>query len=512
MNDNRMPTLFEILNRFSKPPVDLWSFYIFLKEQYGGVEYLEFWIDCAAYSAVYQEIMEGVKYRLSQSDISEFNEESRFLSRDSSVLFDMLNESPETKHTAAFNPSVLAMAGTAPSGSGSGAGLSAPMASTHRDSGVFLGPLEELPLEDPSHHAESSLNLNLNLGLFSDDDDKHIQQKRDTIYRLSNMLKKFGSPRQSLIQNKSQEYIDVNSHSRSNSNSNSNSHSNAHNNTHAHSNSNSNSDKRASNSSKDQRSSNYDSQSTSLPHSPESDVDDETRRFLSNPASPAAGVTTPSGFVAGHPGGFPSHLSVTRKTMHECVKRIVAMYLTPGAEKEIELPSSQYGWSIAGEIRELIAIPGGLDTPDIFEKATTYVFEVLEREALPAFLVSRALSNIQPVSATLRLVSGLLGLFAAFWLSFTGILLDWNSATRCWVLLPFVLGWYFTCTALYHIDPILSFAGYGECDGGGLMLIQERFVYGLLFRRGVFVLSAIKLLTACFAVLFIFVPGHRLYV
>lgn len=43
LNRNRLPTLFEVLSRRTLPPVDLFSFYIFMRDQQRSVDYLDFW-------------------------------------------------------------------------------------------------------------------------------------------------------------------------------------------------------------------------------------------------------------------------------------------------------------------------------------------------------------------------------------------------------------------------------------------------------------------------------------
>ncbi|KAK7743577.1 Bud site selection protein, Revert to axial protein 1 [Cytospora paraplurivora] len=47
LNRNRLPTLFEVLSRRTLPPVDLFSFYIFMRDQQRSVDYLDFWLDVA---------------------------------------------------------------------------------------------------------------------------------------------------------------------------------------------------------------------------------------------------------------------------------------------------------------------------------------------------------------------------------------------------------------------------------------------------------------------------------
>jgi hypothetical protein len=43
LSRNRFPTLFEVLSRTTKPPLDLFSFYIYMRDQQRSVDYLDFW-------------------------------------------------------------------------------------------------------------------------------------------------------------------------------------------------------------------------------------------------------------------------------------------------------------------------------------------------------------------------------------------------------------------------------------------------------------------------------------
>jgi hypothetical protein len=40
---NRLPNLYEVLSRQTKPPVDLFSFYIYMRDAQRSVDYLDFW-------------------------------------------------------------------------------------------------------------------------------------------------------------------------------------------------------------------------------------------------------------------------------------------------------------------------------------------------------------------------------------------------------------------------------------------------------------------------------------
>lgn len=52
LNRNRLPTLFEVLSRRTAPPVDLYSFYIYMRDQQRSVDYLDFWLDVAQHMSL----------------------------------------------------------------------------------------------------------------------------------------------------------------------------------------------------------------------------------------------------------------------------------------------------------------------------------------------------------------------------------------------------------------------------------------------------------------------------
>ncbi|GAO17206.1 uncharacterized protein UV8b_05466 [Ustilaginoidea virens] len=52
MARNRLPTLFEVLSRRTLPSVDLFSFYIYMRDQQRSVDYLDFWLDVAQHMSL----------------------------------------------------------------------------------------------------------------------------------------------------------------------------------------------------------------------------------------------------------------------------------------------------------------------------------------------------------------------------------------------------------------------------------------------------------------------------
>lgn len=52
MARNRLPSLFEVLSRRTLAPVDLFAFYIYMRDQQRSVDYLDFWLDVAQHMSL----------------------------------------------------------------------------------------------------------------------------------------------------------------------------------------------------------------------------------------------------------------------------------------------------------------------------------------------------------------------------------------------------------------------------------------------------------------------------
>lgn len=122
----------------------------------------------------------------------------------------------------------------------------------------------------------------------------------------------------------------------------------------------------------------------------------------------------------------PGH-TVARADIRASAEKILYTFLLPGSEREVDLP--QY---ITTEIIRAIE-EHGRDDPEVFDAAKDWVFQAMERDAFPGFLRMKALGNLVPASMMMRLVIGLISMFAAFWTAFTLIFLDYGRLTRLWV-------------------------------------------------------------------------------
>ncbi|KAI1825663.1 putative RGS domain protein [Xylaria intraflava] len=80
---NRLPTLFEVLSRRTHPPVDLFSFYIYMRDQQRSVDYLDFWLDVAQHMSLcrhyVRELRRSVLIRTPDLDKDESRRSSRAL-------------------------------------------------------------------------------------------------------------------------------------------------------------------------------------------------------------------------------------------------------------------------------------------------------------------------------------------------------------------------------------------------------------------------------------------------
>ncbi|KAH3660693.1 hypothetical protein OGATHE_005025 [Ogataea polymorpha] len=65
---NRWPTLFEILNRRTQPPVDLWSFYVYMRDEQRNIDYLDFWIDTVQHMGLCKAYVKGLKQSLAVNE------------------------------------------------------------------------------------------------------------------------------------------------------------------------------------------------------------------------------------------------------------------------------------------------------------------------------------------------------------------------------------------------------------------------------------------------------------
>lgn len=217
------------------------------------------------------------------------------------------------------------------------------------------------------------------------------------------------------------------------------------------------------------------------------------------------------------PTTIPRDGAITQTDLIASAERIYARYLLPGSEKEIYLPSPLqiHSFPISASTR---AEEQGEESrralariPDMFHAQKEYVFRTMEADVFNYFLRAKAFGNLTPASSLIRLVAGLLALWAALAAGFSFIFLDVGRQERCWVILPFTIAVLCLISHQYELDPLLHLLfNRSETTPFKYIPVREKYIRGLLTRRSLGVLLITVSITAALCVLFIFVPGKRL--
>ncbi|ODQ81432.1 hypothetical protein BABINDRAFT_159726 [Babjeviella inositovora NRRL Y-12698] len=197
---------------------------------------------------------------------------------------------------------------------------------------------------------------------------------------------------------------------------------------------------------------------------------------------------------------------VTRDHLKESSRHILLTYFVDNAPKKLFLP--EY---ITTEVVKAIEIEGR-DDPEVFSLAKDWVFNAMQDDAFPGFLASCGICNITNKSYLVRIVLGMFLLFLTFWLGYAMIFLETKKHDRVPIFIPFFVSFYLILSALYYLCPVMVFCGLAESPAlrWGIIRLKEPFIKTLLRKRSVFILCWMVFLTAAFSLVFILVPGARL--
>jgi hypothetical protein len=155
------------------------------------------------------------------------------------------------------------------------------------------------------------------------------------------------------------------------------------------------------------------------------------------PSTPfSLGRRTPTFFsrrASRAPTIIPRSSPIARSDLVASAERIFLRYLSPagtspggGESHEIYLPPALRVHSFplsnaTGSAADQTAIA---QVPDMFHSQKEYCFRAMEQDAFPRFLRSKAFGNLTPMSALVRLVSGLVCLWIGLATAFSLIFLD----------------------------------------------------------------------------------------
>lgn len=447
----RLPTLFEVLNRRTQSPVDLWSFYVFMREQYRGVDYLDFWLDVIQHLSLCRHYVRGLRQSILASSERAGDNSS---SRTSSVLLDTLIQEGGLNDTDSHRLSAFLRGEDASQGN----------SETLYRLSALLDAMNTKEHDLADLHAPPSRGENfisrVNANARKDDDDGDgDDEKRSPVApgRSSGFTDAGGPPRESW---------DDNSY--------------------------------------------YSAQSPLAPDQQLLSKDEQQRASVDGGKNPEVSLNaeTIERLFPRRQGDIDDGSSyVTREDIRQSSHRILVTYFIPGAEREIVLPQH-----IMKSVKHAIEIDGR-DDPEVFDEAREYVFQAMEREAFPAFLAAKALGNVTPLGSLIRMIVGLVAIFAAFWVAFILIFLDWSpKVTRLWLILPFGVASYAIFSSLYNLDPLMATMGFSESSASSnkVVRIKEPYVQQLLVKRSCYVFAVIFLVAAIFVIIFALVPGKRL--
>jgi Regulator of G protein signaling domain len=476
----RLPTLFEVLNRRTQSPVDLWSFYVYMREQHRGVDYLDFWLDVVQHLSLCRHYVRSLR----QSIMA--NSERDGSSRTSSVLLDTLIQEGTLDDT-----------------------------DSHRLSAFLRG---EDSAQNGTLYRLSALLDAMNMK------EQGIAELHSPVSRTDNFISRVNQQQAIAPTNDDGDDFDYNEKHRNNApivpgpssgfiGS---------------------GDSPVSRDSLDNRSF-YSARGGSQPHLPldsspvRSQRGGQGQQHYPNDGyrrvSQGTSQAEPRRSQAGEQRAlsmngetierlFPRRNNdindtgsfVTRQDIRQSSHRILVTYFIPGAERELVLPAR-----IMMSVKQAIEVDGR-DDPEVFDEAREYVFQAMERDAFPAFLATKALGNLSPAGSLVRLIFGLFSLFAAFWVGFVLIFLDWQpKITRLWLILPFGIGSYCIFSSLYNLDPIMATIGFSESNSPkNIVPIQEPYVKKLLLKRSLYVFTVVVVTAAIFVIIFALVPGKRL--
>ncbi|KAI6710585.1 hypothetical protein PZA11_004292 [Diplocarpon coronariae] len=98
LSRNRLPTLFEVLSRRTLAPVDLFFYYIYMRDQQRSVDYLDFWLDVAQHMSMCRHYVRELR----RSVMIGTPDGDKSVSKRSSTLLEGLGDMPSSAGVSAM--------------------------------------------------------------------------------------------------------------------------------------------------------------------------------------------------------------------------------------------------------------------------------------------------------------------------------------------------------------------------------------------------------------------------
>lgn len=469
---NRLPTLGEILSNKTKSPVDLFNFYLFMKEIEGKVDYLDFWFDLINHLNLCKHYVKGLRESIIRHNESPMlnrnsgtsqvrnsipvSEKSKHKSLSSSILLDLIIndhilEENDSNRLSQFLRGDINISSLDDK-------TKQKIEKYNQDELKRLSDQEYRRMSDADYRRASDHSIAEHMSLV--DNQYEIGEART-----SNFL---SSPKHIQLDSPTNQYVPPPNNPNA------------------------------------QYSPNPNTQYASVPNSPNTQYvpPPNNPQYRNSPSQINSSVLEK---LIRDSQSSENNSFITRNNLKESSHNLLLKYFVEDSEKNLNLPTDLNQFIIRS-----IEIDGR-DDPDVFNSVKIYIFNKIENDHLPRFLNFIAIRNINKSTNT-RFIVGNIFLLIAFWIAFVLIFLNYPKSYRVPIIIPFFIASYCLVSIGYLIDPILCWFKLSESFVANkyFIRIKEPFIYKLLLKRSLWVLFLIVLFTAVFTILFSLVPGHRL--
>lgn len=202
-----------------------------------------------------------------------------------------------------------------------------------------------------------------------------------------------------------------------------------------------------------------------------------------------------------------SNLILTLEILENLCQEIVNNYFTEGSEMFLDLPAE-----MNERIRRMVLEEKRFDL-EVFNESRSYVFVYIETKIYPEFLLKVVYSNLFG-SIKFRMIFAFITLFFAFWSGFIFLFLNFNKLHKVFLSILFFFGFHLLNSSFYCVDFILTFMKMTESLIDQKLFsfrkIEDVFVYNVLFKKSIWLLSLTMIFTAFFSCFFFFFPNEYL--
>ncbi|KAI8982242.1 hypothetical protein BDF20DRAFT_1000239 [Mycotypha africana] len=205
------------------------------------------------------------------------------------------------------------------------------------------------------------------------------------------------------------------------------------------------------------------------------------------------------------------HQATLLEQLSASTERIVLTYFLNGSEKNLNDILPTY---IRANVIERYVHPNGkirID-PMLFADAKYAAFLYMERWAYPSFMRLKVWGNITDRQRYYRLVFGIICLTIGLSMSFSFIFLGYSPwGKRFWILLPFLFAIYQLLVFITRLDPLLAIVfNLSETTVFHFNKISQPQVKSILHARAIWLLLFSSVISVVLTIIFCAIPPQRL--